>query len=80
MHGKWVGPGPIGAHVRTIKELALTARGAPYGKPDVVASRVGENSPPANMRDLRFGNHRFPSVRLYGGQRGIDVISREIDQ
>src|SRR5450755_1195210 len=66
--------------MRVTPKIMLTTSGALYGKPDVVARRVSENRPPANVRNFRFGNHRFPSMRLYGCQGGVDVVGREIDQ
>ena len=54
-------------HRCTRRELELTLRGVSYEKPEVIARRVGENSPPANMRNFRFGMHRFPSACFYNG-------------
>ena len=62
-------------HSCTKQELELLLRGVPYEESEVIASRVGKHSPPANMRDFRFGKHCFASVRLYGDQSGVNIIS-----
>ncbi len=46
----------------------------------MVASRIGENSPLANLWDLCFGNHRFSSMGFDIGQCRINIIGCEINQ
>src|SRR5712692_7365332 len=44
-------------------------------KGEVVAGRVGENGPPADI-----GNHGFTAMRLDYRKSGVDIIGSEIDQ
>lgn len=60
--------------------MLLTRRSLSDEQSEVIASRIGEPRPPADMRNLRFGKHRFSSVRFHGGQRNVDVFRRQVDQ
>lgn len=61
------------------RAMRLLSRDVSDEQSEVIASRVGEHRPPAHMRDFRFGQHRFPSVRFDGGKPGVDVVSRKVD-
>ena len=60
--------------------MLLPSRSVSDEQSEVIASRVGEHRPPAYMRDLRFGKHRFSTVCFDGGQRNVDVFRREVEQ
>src|SRR5216683_1084413 len=49
-------------------------------KGEVVAGRVGENGPPADMGNLGFRKHGFTAMRLDYRKSGVDIIGSEIDQ
>ena len=57
--------------------MLLPSRSVSDEQSEVIASRVGKHRPPAHMRNLRFGKHRFPSVRFDCNYCGVDVVSRE---